>query len=319
MTEPPTPRTKVLVAFAAIYLIWGSTYLGIRFAIETLPPFLMAGVRFLLAGGLLYGWAVARGARSPTAREWRATTIVGSLLLLGGNGALSWAEQRVPSGVAALLVAVVPCWIVLLDWLRPGGERPHGKVVVGLLLGLAGLFLLIGPGAILGAGRVDLVGGAVLMLGSLSWAIGSLFARYLKLPSSLIATGMEMLAGGALLCFAAILTGEPGRLVLGQVALRSVLALGYLVVVGAIVGYSAYVWLLRVVPPAQVSTYAYVNPLVAVFLGWALAGEPLTARMLLAAAVIVGGVALITLARPRRRMAAPHPRALSSGVGAGTG
>jgi drug/metabolite transporter (DMT)-like permease len=299
-------RGRVLTAFAAIYLIWGSTYLAIRFAIETLPPFLMASTRFLVAGALLYGWMRLRGAPRPTAVHWRSTILVGGLLLLGGNGAVVWAQQVVPSGVAALLVAIVPVWMVLLEWARRGGHRPTGATVAGLVLGMAGLVLLVGPGQLAGAGRIHPVGAGVLVLGSLSWAAGSIYSRGARLPPSpFMAGGMEMLAGGALLGVAGLVTGE--RLTPLQASPASLLALLYLIVFGSLIGFTAYIWLLRVVPPARVATYAYVNPVVAVFLGWALASEPLTLRMLLAAAVIVAGVAIITTGALQISRLSPRP------------
>jgi drug/metabolite transporter (DMT)-like permease len=302
-------RAKLIAAFAAVYIIWGSTYLAIRFAIETLPPFLMAGVRFVIAGGLLFGWALLRGAKWPEPAHWVGAAVVGTLLLLGGNGAVVWAEQHVPSGVAALLVAIVPCWLVLLDWLRPGGPRPTGRVIAGLLLGLAGVALLVGPASLMGAGRIDPLGALVLVIGSFSWAAGSIYSRQRRLPQRpLLATGMQMLAGGVALILAGLVAGEPARLVWSTMSLKSVLALAYLIVFGAIIGYSAYVWLLRASTPARVGTYAYVNPVVAVILGWALAGEVLTIRMLLAAAVIVSGVVLITWG-PRAPRTGPAPAA----------
>ncbi len=306
-------RSWVILAFAAVYLIWGSTYLAIRFAIETLPPFLMAGTRFVIAGGLLYGWARWRGAGKPARTHWWAAVIVGGLLLLGGNGSVVWAQLRVPSGVAALLVALVPCWMVLLDWLRPGGTRPAPQVFLGLLLGLVGLAWLIGPDAIMGGGRVDLVGAAVLAFASLSWAAGSIFSRHLPTASPpLLTIGMQQLAGGACLLAFAALAGDFGRLDLAAVSTRSSLALVYLVAFGSIIGFSAYMWLLRVSTPARVSTYAYVNPVVAVLLGWGLADEALTARIGVAAAVIIAGVALITLAPRRPERTGPAP-AISGG------
>jgi drug/metabolite transporter (DMT)-like permease len=289
-------RGRVVAAFGAVYVIWGSTYLAILYAIETLPPFLMAGVRFLTAGAILYAWSAPRSEREPTAAEWRAAAIVGALLLLGGNGAVVWAEQTVPSGIAALLVAVTPCWIVLLAWLWHRGERPGWLTWLGLALGVLGIVLLVGPDSLRGNGAIPLAGVAVLMLGSLSWAVGSIYSKNAPTaPGALLSTGMQMLCGGSLLIAAGVLTGEVGRLDVSAISLRSVLALLYLLIFGALVGYSAYVWLLRVARPARVATYAYVNPLVAVILGWALAGEELTVRMGIAAIVIVVGVAMITI------------------------
>jgi drug/metabolite transporter (DMT)-like permease len=293
-----TPRAsmlKVALALAAVYVIWGSTYLAIRFAIETLPPFLMAGSRYLIAGAVLYLWSRLRGAPRPSLTHWRSALIVGAFLLLVGNGGVVWAEQHVDSGLAALLISTEPLWIVLLVWLRPGGKKPGFRVTAGLVLGFIGLMLLVKPGF---GGSIPLFGVVALVLASLSWAWGSLWGQRAKLPDSpLLTTGMQMLSGGALLFLASVLTGEPGRFELAQVSAKSLLALGYLVVFGAIVAFTAYVWLMRVASPVLVSTYAYVNPVVAVLLGWAFAGEPLTTGTLIAAAVILTGVALITSAQ----------------------
>jgi len=302
-------RFKLILAFAAIYLIWGSTYLAIRLAIETLPPFLMAGVRFVVAGVTLYGWARWRGAPRPILTNWLAAAIVGGLMLLGGNGGVTWAEQRVPSGLTAVLIATVPLWIAILEWMR-GGTRPSGRVAGGLIMGLAGIALLVSPGELAGAKGIDLVGAAVLVVASLSWAIGSLYSRRARLPSSpLLATAMEMLCGGLLLLLAALITGQTADLDPSRISLQSVLALCYLIVFGSLVAFTAYIWLLRVTLPSHAATYAYVNPVVAVFLGWALGGEPLTARTLLAAAIIVGAVVIITASQPRTgREAASDPK-----------
>jgi drug/metabolite transporter (DMT)-like permease len=299
--EPAHSRLAVLTAFAIVYVVWGSTYVAIRFAIETLPSFLMAATRFLIAGAVLYAWSrFVGGAARPTSAQWRATTVVGVLLLVAGNGLVVWAEHRVPSGIAALLVGAVPCFMVLFDWLRSGGKRPRPRVVAGLLLGLVGLVWLVGPDAVLGGGRVDLLGAAALVLASASWAAGSIFSRQAPMPPSpFLSTAMQMLTGGAVLLAVGVLFGEPWAFEPAAVSARSLLGWLYLIVFGSIVGFSAYVWLLRASTPAAVSTYAYVNPVVAVLLGWLLAGEELTVRMLVAATVIVSGVALITLA-PRR-------------------
>jgi len=294
-------RFALLSAFAIVYVIWGSTFLAILFAIETLPPFLMASARFLVAGSLLYAWSrFVSGAAAPSPANWRATAVVGALLLLGGNGLLVWSEQRIPSGVAALLVGTVPCFMVLIEWLRPGGSRPTGLVIAGLCLGLLGLAWLIGPDALLGGGRADFIGAVVVVLGSFSWAVGSIYSRHAATPPSpFLSTAMQMIGGGVALLLLSLLLGEPWAFDASAVSLRSLLGLGYLMLFGSIVAFSAYIWLLRVSTPARVSTYAYVNPVIAVLLGWALAGEALTTRMIIAATVIVSGVALITLA-PKR-------------------
>jgi drug/metabolite transporter (DMT)-like permease len=289
----------VAVALGAVYLIWGSTYLAIRFAIETIPPFLMAGARYLTAGALLYGWSRLRGAPRPSLVHWRSAGIIGALLLLLGNGGVVWSEQRVSSGLVALLVSTEPLLIVLLVWLRDRKQRPGGRVIAGLLLGFTGLVLLVRPGS--SSGGLDPLSVVAVLVASLSWAWGSLYSQRAKLPSSpLLSTAMQMLAGGALLLLAATLTGEPAHFALAQVSARSLLSLAYLVVFGAIIAFTAYVWLLRAAPPVLVSTYAYVNPVVAVLLGWALAGEPLARGTLIAAAVILTGVALISSAQGKK-------------------
>jgi drug/metabolite transporter (DMT)-like permease len=288
-----------VLAFAAVYIIWGSTYLAIRYAVETIPPFFMAGCRFVIAGAALYLWSRAGGAARPSRRDWAGAALIGALLLLTGNGGLCWAEQRVPSGLAALLLASIPIWMVLLDSLRSGGTRLGLQVIGGMAMGVAGLALLVGPAHLWGSSRVNLAGAAVLMLASFSWSLGSILSHKVKLPpSSLLAAAMEMLAGGALLLLLGVLSGEGLQLHLSGVALRSLLGLVYLILAGSLLGFTAYLWLLRSVPTARVSTYAFVNPAVAVFLGWALGSEPLTGRELLASVTIIAGVAILITHRP---------------------
>jgi drug/metabolite transporter (DMT)-like permease len=283
---------KIVAAFAAVYLIWGSTYLAIRFAIETIPPHLMAAARFLVAGAILYAWARIRGAPRLTFANWRAAAVVGGFLLLGGNGAVVWAETRVPSGVTSLLVATVPIWMAIIESLRNGGRRPAKAVIAGLVLGLGGLALLLAPGKL--AGRVDLLGAAVLLIGSFSWAFGSLLSRTARLPKSgFLAAAMEMVAGGVWLLLFGLATGQAGRLTLAALSAKSLVSLAYLIVFGSLVGFTAYIWLLGATTAARASTYAYVNPVVAVLLGWGFAGEAMTLRTVLAAGVIVAAVALI--------------------------
>jgi drug/metabolite transporter (DMT)-like permease len=297
-TPPPAHRWRIPAAFAAVYLIWGSTYLGIRFAIETIPPFLMAGTRFLIAGAILYAAARLRGTRPTSGIQWRAALVVGGLMLLGGNGGVVWAEQVVPSGQASLMIATVPLWLVLLNWVRGDRVRPTPAVVLGLGLGLLGITLLAAPTISADSGSASSIGLLVLALGSLSWAIGSLYSRVAPMPQDgVLGTAMEMLAGGALLTLAGLAVGEAGQVHLEAISQRSIVAYLYLILFGSLVGFSAYVWLLKNTTPALVGTYAFVNPIVAVFLGWALAGEPLSWRMAAAAAAIVAGVALITLRR----------------------
>ncbi len=305
MIDRIPPRWRFVVAFAAVYLIWGSTYLAIRFAIETLPPFLMAGVRFLIAGSVLYVWQRARGAPRPQWEHWRSALIIGGLLMLGGNGMVSWAEEIVPSGLAALLIATEPLWIVILAW-SLGTYRPSALVIVGLLMGFAGVLFLVGPENIAGGQRVHPVGAAILVFAALSWATGSLYSREaLQSPSQWLATALVMLAGGVLLMVTAVFTGDFARLDLGAISLKSSIALAYLVVFGSIIALRAYLWLMQATSPARASTYAYVNPIVALLLGWLVASEPLSPRSVVAAVVIIGAVALMVSTQERVELGPP--------------
>jgi drug/metabolite transporter (DMT)-like permease len=292
-------RAKLYAAFAAVYFFWGSTYLAIRFTLETFPPFLFAGIRFLVAGGVLYAWA-ARRAPTPKAVHWRSAVIVGGLLLLGGNGGVVWAQQTVPSGLAALLVATEPLWIAIIVTIT-GRERLTGPVIVGLILGFAGVALLVGPQQLIGGEPVAPLGALVIGLAALSWAIGSLYSREApQPPSQQLTTAMNMLAGGALLTVAALVAGDFQRFDPAGVSLKSLLALVYLIVFGALVAFSAYLWIMKAATPARASTYAYVNPVIAVVLGWLLAGEALSPRVIVSALVIVTAVALIVSRKPGR-------------------
>jgi drug/metabolite transporter (DMT)-like permease len=298
------PKWKIAVAMGLVYVIWGSTYLAIRFAVQTLPPLTMSGFRFLLAGGALWAWCALRGGAGGarvTPAHWRSSLVIGVLLFLCGNGFVVVAEKRVESGLAALLVSTTPLFMVVLPWLFRGEKRPTLPVVLGIVLGLAGVGLLVRPGAAAGSGGVDLWGAFLLSAASLTWAAGSLYSRKAALPvAPLLSTGLQMSVGGALMLVAGGLFGEFGQIDLPHASTRSLLAFGYLVI-AALVAFTAYLWVLRVAPPALVSTYSYVNPLVAVLLGWALAGEPLTARTAVAGLVIVSGVALITINRTKTK------------------
>jgi drug/metabolite transporter (DMT)-like permease len=310
MTESEThgSRTKLLLAFAAVYVLWGSTYLFIRWAVETLPPLGMAGVRFTIAGGVLYLWTRLRDGERPTPAMWRSSAIVGALLM-ASNAGVAFAEQRIPSGVASLLVGMTPCWFVLLDWLRPGGKKPGPGVVVGLVGGVAGVTILVGPGSMAGGEHFDTLGAAVVLIGSFAWAVGSIYSRHAPRPAmALQGSAMHMLCGGIILTIVSTVLGQYRDFSFAHVSLRSALAFLYLIVFGSLVGFSAFVYLLRATTPARVSTYAYVNPVVAVFLGWAFAGEELTFRVMLAALVIVGAVALITTFGGERRPPAKSPQ-----------
>jgi drug/metabolite transporter (DMT)-like permease len=294
---PRPSRASIVLAFAAVYIIWGSTYLGIRYAIQTLPGFLMAGTRFFIAGAILFTWAKLHGGRVESLAQWRRAFVIGALLLLCGNGGVTWAEKYIASGLAALLVATEPLWVVLLNW-SATHKRPNAKVLLGVVIGLVGVALLVGGGGLSNGQPVSalsLAGVAVVVLAGLAWAGGSVYAaRRPIIASTSMASGMQMMAGGGLLLLLALVTGDFKRLNLGAASWVSLGAFGYLLIFGSLVGFTAYSWLLNHVTTARAATYAYVNPVVAVLLGWFFAHEPLTLRMLSAAAVIVGSVVLIT-------------------------
>lgn len=291
------PKTWMVIgAFAAVYVIWGSTYLGIRLAIETIPPFLMAGARFVTAGSVLYAIMRCTGAPRPQAIQWRDAAILGALLLLVGNGGVSWAEKRVPTNITALTVAGTPLWMLLLDWLRPGGKRPHGLVFAGLGLGFVGVVLIVSSRDAQGHGIMDPGGAVMLISASICWAAGSIFSRHARQPSSaLLAISMQMIAGGALMLLAGCVLGEAQRFHWQDISAKSAEAFVYLTIFGSLVGFTCYVWLLRVSTPARVSTYAYVNPLIAVVMGRVVLGEPLPGGALLAGVFILAAVILITV------------------------
>ena len=300
---PPAPtssdyrasRFAIWSALAVVYLVWGSTYLAIRFAVETTPPFLSAAGRFIISGACLYGWRRLAGDPTPTQTEWRNAAIVGIFLLVGGNGGVVWAAQFIPSSLSALLVATVPLWMVIMDALRPGGERPHLKSTTGILIGFCGAALLIGWTAGVGT-TMNLLGAAAVVLAAVFWAIGSLYGRTAPLPASpLLATGMEMLSGGIAQIFVATALDEWSSFDPALVSRRSAFALVYLTVIGSC-AFVAYAWLLRVVP----------TPLVAVLLGYFLADEPMSGRTLFAAGLIIGSVALVS--SEKRRPPAPADR-----------
>ncbi len=301
----PVPSARVALAFAAIYLIWGSTYLAIRIAVAEVPPLLMAGARMLAAGAVLYAVARRTGSPPPTGREWRGAALGGALLFLAGNGALAWAEQRIPSGLAALVSALIPLYAVVLEVAWGGGPRPGARVALGLGLGLAGVGVLVG-GFGPGGPRPDLLATLVLLGGGLAWTVGSTPRVGRLLPRShAMSAAAQLLAGGFLLVVAGLAAGEGPRLAAGAVTARALLAIAYLVVFGSLVGYTAYNWLLGVVPASRVATYAFVNPVVAVALGWLVGGEAFSPRELVAAAAVVAAVALI--------VTRPAPRAVPAG------
>ncbi len=294
-------KTLLLVAaFASIYIFWGSTYLAIKYAIETLPPFLMAGSRFAFAGSILYIWArMSPGFEKPKLVHWRTSLIVGTLLLLGGNGAVVFAQHYISSSLAALLVATEPFWIVILGWLWLKGARPDWKVALGLVIGFAGVWLLIAgqgtnaTGSVSGSGQ--LIGTLAVIGGAMSWATGSIYGLRAPVPkSSILTAGMQMMCGGVVLLLVSLIKGEWSGFNAAEVSANSWFAVAYLIVFGSLISFTAYSWLLKNAQPSRVATYAYVNPVIAVFLGWLIAGESMTGQMLVGAGVIVGSVVLIT-------------------------
>lgn len=284
---------KLVAAFAAVYIIWGSTYLGIRFAIETLPPFLMAGVRFLSAGAILFSFSKFKSRTPITLTHWKSAFIIGALLLLGGNGGVVWAEQFVPSGLTAVLVATVPIWVVTISFLKKDAVKPNGKTVAGVLLGFAGLIFLVNPFNLQG-GDVNLYGAAAILIATISWAFGTIYTKHAAFPESkLSAVGMQMICGGILLSLTGMLTGEISEVNFNGISIKSVLAVLYLIIFGSIIAFTSYIWLIEAAGPSKASTYAYVNPVVAVFLGWIFAGEIITIKMIIAAVIIILSVAII--------------------------
>lgn len=292
-------RARVILAFAIVYLVWGSTYLFIRYADQTIPPFLLSATRFIVAGTLLSTWAMLRGAQWPTRENWKAIVIIGVLFFPCANAVVVWAETRIGSGIAALLVAVEPLWVAVLLTLFTR-RWPPAAVLAGIVLGFCGLVILVGPKLATGGAGVDVTVALALMGASFSWALGSVYGRTAPLPREpLLAAGLEMLVGGIGALLVGIVAGEPHRLVLAAVSERSIIALAYLTVLGSIVAFTAYNWLVTVEAPSRVATYAYVNPVIAVLLGAAVAGEPLTPRIGVAAFVIVTAVVLVIVAQGR--------------------
>ncbi|MBV9885696.1 MAG: EamA family transporter [Acidobacteria bacterium] len=298
--------TILFAAFAAVYLIWGSTFLAIRIGDESFPPLLVAGIRHFTFGLIAFPILLWKTKARPTWAEWRSTIVTGFLLLAVGNGGVCLAEERVPSGIAALLVATVSLWMVLIDWLRPGGTRPVPRVIVGLVLGFAGLALLVGPKDLGGSGRIDPIGAAILGVGSFAWACGSIYAKHGRMPSSpLLGSAMQSLTGGAILWILGGVTGEIGALHLSAVTTRSWIAVTYLVCFGSMIGFSSYLYILKHSTATRVATYAFVNPVVALFLGWLFVHESITLRTILAGVVILAAVLLVITAPHRGSSKAP--------------
>ena len=288
-------KSKVWIALILLYIVWGSTYLGIKVAIETIPPFFHASLRFLVSGLILLAWQKAAGQEMPTRKQWVSTAIIGTLLLLGGNGLVAWAEQFIPSGIAALIIATVPLSLVIMEALRPGGVKPTWQAIVGLFIGFIGIFILAGPAEISGSTtELNPFGVIALLSATVLWAAGSIYSKTADLPkASLVTTGAEMLMGSVSLMIVSLLTGELNGWNPAEVSTCSIIGLVYLITIGSIVGFGSYIWLLQNAPISLVATYAYVNPIVAVLLGYFFANEVLEPRIWVAAAIIIGAVIFI--------------------------
>ena len=310
-------KTKIWLAMFALYIAWGTTYLAIRFANETIPPFLMTGVRFLLAGLVLYTWRRLAGDPSPTRRQWRSAVIIGSLLLVGGIGGVTLAERYVPSGIAALIIAATPLWVVFIDAFRRGGHRPSWPTIAGVVVGLAGMVILVDPfRSSWQKPDINLIGVALLLLAGLAWAIGSVYSKSADLPRSpLLGTGMELLAGSAGSFVTGLVMGEGRQLDLAAISIRSLAGLGYLTVVGSLIAFVCYTWLLRVAPTNLVMTYAYVNPVVAIIVGSLLAHEALSTSIIIAIPLILSAVGLIHRKEPKEKPVIRPAVAVKAAVG----
>ena len=301
------PNTGLLIlAFATIYVVWGTTYLAMRVAVETIPPFMMAGVRFLLAGSVTFLFLKLRGVATPGFVQWKQGAIVGLFLMVGGNGLVSWAEQEIPSGIAALVVASMPIWMCIFDWLLFKGSRPGGYTAIGLILGFVGMGILFAPSFSSGAASsLDLFSLVVLVFAPVFWSIGSLYSRTANLPSNVfMSAAIQSMSGGLVLLLTSIMLGEWWNL--DQVSTNSILAMLYLAIFGSIIALSTYVWLLKQVSPSRVSTYTYVNPIIAVLLGWLILDETITAQTIFAICVIVGSVVMVVMSRGK-----PKPPAVT--------
>ena len=292
MTILNSQSAKSAMAFSAIYFIWGSTFLAIRFSIATIPPFFMMGSRCLLAGGILYIWARLRGEVRPKPAQWCTAIIVGILLFTVGHGTLAWSEQFLPSGIAALICATSPIWIILLQNFLHRDNPITARVVFGLVMGLCSVILLMEPTVLLGEATISLKGATVLLAGTFSWSLGAVYSKKANLPkNSVLAAGMNLLAGGGGLLIASLFSRETMKLT--SISFHSLVSLAYLIVFGSIITFTAYFWLLRTTSPSKVATHSFVNPAVAIFVGWLAGGEPINPRILVAALLMIIGVGSI--------------------------
>jgi drug/metabolite transporter (DMT)-like permease len=295
---PLTVRVKIAIAFCAIYLIWGSTFLATRYAVKTIPPFLVSGSRFFIAGVVLFFFARARSRERITAGMWASATAMGTLFFVICHGGLSWAAQHVPSGISALLMASVSMWTAVIEIVTRSRTRPGLRIMISLLVGFVGVTLLVVKPELLAGSHVGSLGATVALIGAFSWALGTVLAKKVPLPkSTILSAGMQMMCGGGLLLVAAVLSGQAAGWSPERISSQGFIAMAFLTLIGSLVGFTCYIWLLDHCPPTQVATYAYVNPIIALILGSVIAGEQLTERSLIASVIVVGSVASIITAR----------------------
>jgi drug/metabolite transporter (DMT)-like permease len=314
--EPHRPTWKTLLAFAIIYFVWGSTFLAIRVGVREVPPFLLAAMRFSVAGLILYGWMIARGEPSPSARQWRSAFLVALLAFVFDYGLLFWAEQRVPSGLAAVMMATIPVFMVLSEIMFLRTQRLTVRLSFALLIGIAGVAVLVSRSLSLGGAPIDGAGAVALIIGAMSWAVASALMNKLALPpSKVMSSGAQMLAGGVLLALTAAALGEFRNFHPSTVSPRAWLSLLYLIVAGSIIGFTAYVWLLHHESPTKVGTYAYVNPVVAVLIGYFLGGETLGPRTMVGTLFVLISVVVITTTRGKKAVATVPPKTLAAKTG----
>jgi len=301
IAEVHRPTWKTLLAFAIIYFVWGSTFLAIRVGVREVPPLVLAAMRFSVAGAVLYGWMLARGERSPTARQWGSASLLGIVIFVFDYGLLFWAEQRVPSGIAAVMLATIPAFMALSEIIFLRTQRLTARLGLALLIGLGGVAVLVSRSLNLGGAPIDRVGAAALIFASISWSIASAMTRKLPLPQSkVMSSGAQMLAGGVFLTLAATAFGEFRNFHPSAVSRGAWFALLYLIVAGSIIGFTAYVWLIHHESPTKVGTYAYVNPIVAVLVGYFLGGEALSSRTILGTLCVLISVIVITTTRAKK-------------------
>ena len=307
MEATPRPhRWKTVLAFAIIYLVWGSTFLAIRVGVKEVPPFLLAGMRFSVAGLVLYVWMRAQGTPSPTRREWFAASFLAVLIFVLDYGLLFWAEKRVPSGIAAVMMATIPVFIAIAEILLLRTQRLTPRLAIALLVGIGGVVVLVSRSSSFGEGPIDTAGAVALVVAAISWSLAAVLTRKLTLPASkVMSSGVQMLAGGILLLLTAAMLGEFRGFHVHAVSASAWLALAYLIVAGSIVAFTAYVWLIHHESPTKVGTYAYVNPVVAVLLGYALGGEPLGARTIVGTFLVLVSVVVITTTPKEAKSARP--------------